>query len=46
MDAGSGVFAGAGFKLGVGDMALMVDYAFADMGILDLVHRASVGFSF
>lgn len=46
VDTGSGVFAGAGFRLGVGDVNLMVDYAFADMGILDFVHRASVGFSF
>ena len=47
VDTGSGIYAGAGFKLNVsGDMAVMVDYAFADMGILDFVHRASVGFSF
>jgi hypothetical protein len=46
VDTGSGVYAGAGFKLGVGGVGLMVDYAFADRGILDLVHRASVGFSF
>lgn len=47
MDAGDGLFAGAGFKLdlaGVG--AVNLDYAFADMGLLDIVHRASVGFSF
>jgi hypothetical protein len=47
MDAGSGLFAGAGFKLNVeGIGALQLDYAFADMGILDMVHRASFGFSF
>ena len=45
-DAGSGIMAGAGFKLGVGDLGLMLDYAFADMGILDFAHRVSVGFSF
>jgi hypothetical protein len=47
MDTGSGISAGAGFKLNVsGDMAVFIDYAFADMGILDFAHRASVGFSF
>jgi long-subunit fatty acid transport protein len=45
LDQGSGFFAGAGFKLNVSGMALKLDYAFADMGILDIVHRASIGFS-
>jgi hypothetical protein len=47
LDTGSGISAGAGFKLNVsGDMALFIDYAFSDMGILDFAHRGSVGFSF
>lgn len=47
VDAGSGLFAGAGFQLNVADLGTVkLDYAFADMGILDMVHRASFGFSF
>jgi len=46
LDQGSGLFAGAGFKLEVSGLALKLDYAFADMGILNIVHRAAVGFSF
>jgi len=47
MDAGDGLFAGAGFKLDLADIgAVNLDYAFADMGLLDIVHRASIGFSF
>ncbi len=46
-DAGSGIYAGAGFKLNLENVgAVKLDYAFADMGILDIVHRASIGFSF
>jgi hypothetical protein len=41
-----GLFAGLGFKVEVSKIAVRLDYAFADMGILDIVHRASVGFSF
>jgi len=45
-DAGSGFYAGAGFNLNLeGIGGVKVDYAFADMGILDYVHRASFGFS-
>ncbi len=47
LDAGSGFFAGAGFNLNLeGIGSAKVDYAFADKGILDYVHRASFGFSF
>jgi hypothetical protein len=42
-----GFFAGAGVKLELMGVALKVDYAYADMGILShMVHRAAVGFSF
>ncbi len=44
---GSGISAGAGFKLNVsGDMAIFIDYAYSDMGVLTTAHRASIGFSF
>jgi long-subunit fatty acid transport protein len=44
---GSGISAGAGFNLNIsGDMAIFIDYAFSDMGVLTSAHRASIGFSF
>ena len=38
---------GAGVNTAVfGDFKVRLDYAYSDMGILDVVHRGSIGFSF
>ncbi len=41
-----GLTAGAGFRVPMGDKALILDYAYQDFNRLDMVHRASLGFSF
>jgi hypothetical protein len=41
-----GLTAGAGFRVPMGDKALMLDYAYQDFNRLEMVHRASLGFSF
>lgn len=41
-----GLAAGAGFRVPMGDKALTLDYAYQDFNRLEMVHRASLGFSF
>ncbi len=41
-----GLTAGAGFRVPMGGKALALDYAFQDFNRLEMVHRASLGFSF
>lgn len=41
-----GLTAGAGFRVPMGEKALVLDYAYQDFNRLDMVHRASLGFSF
>lgn len=41
-----GLTAGAGFRIPVGGKTIALDYAYADFNRLDMVHRASLGFSF
>lgn len=41
-----GLTAGAGFRIPMGDKTIMLDYAYQDFNRLEMVHRASLGFSF
>jgi hypothetical protein len=41
-----GLTAGAGFRVPLGDKALTLDYAYQDFNRLEMVHRASLGFTF
>jgi hypothetical protein len=41
-----GLTAGAGFRIPVGGKTITLDYAYADWGRLEMVHRASLGFAF
>jgi hypothetical protein len=41
-----GLAAGVGFRIPMGEKALMLDYAYQDFNRLEMVHRASLGFSF
>jgi hypothetical protein len=41
-----GLTAGAGFRVPVGGNTLLLDYAYADFGRLEMVHRASLGLVF
>ena len=38
--------AGAGFKYTVGGITTKLDYSYTDFGLLNAVHRASIGFGF
>lgn len=41
-----GLAAGAGFRVPMGDKTLTLDYAYQDFNRLEMVHRASLGFTF
>ena len=41
-----GLTAGAGFRIPMGDQTIILDYAYSDFGMLEMVHRASLGFAF
>jgi hypothetical protein len=41
-----GLTAGAGVKLRMGENKLKLDYAYTDMGLLEMAHRISLGFNF
>jgi hypothetical protein len=41
-----GLAAGAGFRIPMGDKTVTLDYAYQDFNRLEMVHRASLGFSF
>jgi hypothetical protein len=41
-----GLTAGAGFRVPVGGNTLLLDYAYADFGRMEMVHRASLGLVF
>lgn len=41
-----GLTAGAGFRVPMGNSTIMLDYAYQDFNRLEMVHRASLGFSF
>lgn len=41
-----GLAAGAGFRIPMGDKTIILDYAYQDFNRLEMVHRASLGFSF